>query len=256
LTVLVLIVAVWMFRKQISAIIGIDPVEFLMSKVLPTRNLYSQTNTVSRGGSTQQSNPLNNQDVRLASTSDSPSSGAANQREEIRALLREVVREELAKLRSEISADLQGSLQALAERIEGMKVVQKAVPFGMPPIDPPTSRPVQRALTETELLSFWRTLRDTNQISATHIQALAAKSGLTVSEAPGLASSDPLYRLGFLLTNGQDTIWFIPRPAFQRSELQGVYNFPPNSYLPGAISDVVRFARWQNGQIVTPGEAK
>ena len=255
LTALVLVVAAWWRRKDIADIIGVDPVGFLMNNTFPKRAQTSQPNTVARGGATQQSNPLSNHNVRLASTSDSPSSGTANQREEMRAILREVVREELAKLRSEISADLQGSLQALAERMNGLQAAQRPAPTEPRPVEPPAPRPVQRAVTETELLSFWRTLRDTNQVSATHIQALAAKNGLTVSEAPGLASSDPLYRLGFLLSNGQDTIWFIPRPAFQRSELQGVYNFPPNAYLPGAISEVVRFARWQGGQIVAPGEA-
>jgi hypothetical protein len=166
--------------------------------------------------------------------------------------LRKVVQEELAKLRSEISADLQGSLQALANRIDGMR----DTPIRKPLIETPASLPVQRAATETDLLTYWRSLRGSNQVSASHMLSLAAASQLTLSEAPGLSTTDPLARLGFLLTDGQGTVWFIPRPAFTPLDLSGVYSFPQERYLAGAITDVVRFARWQGNGIATPGEAK
>ena len=258
LAALLLFVALWLFRRYVSATTGRDPKEFLMN-FRPFKGTPSpQTNTPGQRSLARQArslDPLEHPNVRSNSISDSRSGGPPLQRDEVRALLREVVQEELSKLRSEISNDLQGSLRAIADRIDKMQVAPIPAPIAKTFIEPPTPRSVQRAVTENELLAYWRALRDTNQVSAWHIQEMAAKGGATVVEAPGLNPNDPLHRLGFLLTDGRGTIWFIPRPAFQRSELQGVYNFPANSYLPGAISDVVRFAQWQGGQIVTPGEA-
>jgi hypothetical protein len=258
LAALILFVAVWLFRRYVSATTGRDPKEFLMSFGAFKSSLYpahANSQSRSRQGSGL-SNPGDHRDVRSSSAPDRQAGGAAPEREELRAILREVVREELERLRAEISADLQGSLRALSERIEGIQVAQRPVPPPKPLIETPASRSVLRGVTETDLISYWHSLREANQISAWHFQDLASKAGLSVAEASGLAPSDPLHRLGFLLTDGQGTIWFIPRPASKVSELSGAYIFPENAYLPGAISGVMRFARWQNGQISTPGEAR
>jgi hypothetical protein len=258
LAALLLLSAVIWFRNRIHSDTGIDPMNFMKRMISnPAQSgKPAATRTPGAPRSHNSSVPLENRDVRSNSGSDSRSSGTTPQKDDLRAILREVVQEELAKLRSEISADLQGSLKALANRIDGMQVESRSTPIRKPLIETPESLPVQRAATETDLLTYWRSLRGSNQVSASHMLSLAAASQLTLSEAPGLSTTDPLARLGFLLTDGQGTVWFIPRPAFTPLDLSGVYSFPQERYLAGAITDVVRFARWQGGQIVAPGEAK
>lgn len=259
LAALLLFGALKWFRNRIHSDTGSDPMNFMKRTI--SNPAESGKHTASRTPGAPRSpnapDPRENRDVRSNSVSDSRSSGTASQKEDLRAILRDVVQEELAKLRSEISADVQGSLRALTERIDGM---QRAQPITEQKLHQQTSTPapvpVRRAASEGELLAHWRTLRASNQVSAARMLELAAGAGVTLAEAPGLSASDPLARLGFLLTDGQGTVWFIPRPACKPSELSGIYSFPVGTHPAGVVTEVLRFAQWQGSGIATPGEAR
>jgi len=260
LAILLLLGALKWLSNIIQSKTGIDPMDDLIKRLFPVSARAAEPSTTRKpapGRNSGNSNPMTNQDVRRLSGTQSPSPATHEQGEELRAVLREIIREELSKHRNDLLADLQGSLRALTERIDGM---QRAQPITEQKLhqqtSTPASVPVRRAASEGELLSHWRTLRASNQVSAARMLELAAGAGVTLAEAPGLSASDPLARLGFLLTDGQGTVWFVPRPACKPSELSGIYSFPVGTHPAGVVTEVLRFARWQGNGIATPGEAR
>jgi hypothetical protein len=171
--------------------------------------------------------------------------------EELRRLIQETVqsalRAELVTFRDGLFRDISGLVESLKNPITDVGN------NGKPPMPPP---PAPLPASESDLLTFWRRLASTNQVTPSNLVRAASDAGLVLSEAPGLLSTDSISPFGFLITNGAGSTWFVPKSGCKPRELAGIYVAATGTFAAGSLTDVIKLAEWKNGAISTIGEVR